>query len=89
MCENPLDCCYLDRLSALGHQDDFSGKVIRIHGQPYRFLRRLGRGGFGKIQFRICSYLKKKKCLFRRCLLSSCTERCQRGRESRRLRSNA
>jgi len=56
MCENPLDCCYLDRLSALGHQDDFSGKVIRIHGQPYRFLRRLGRGGFGKIQFRICSY---------------------------------
>lgn len=38
-----------NRIANLGQNDDFSGRVIRIHGQPYRFQRRLGRGGFGAV----------------------------------------
>ncbi len=55
----------LDRVSrAAGIRDDFTGQVIRIHGNSYTFQRKLGEGGFGNIKkifvYRlIVIYLKK------------------------------
>lgn len=33
-----------------GYRDQYVGRVIRIHGNSYTFQRRLGAGGFGRMQ---------------------------------------
>jgi serine/threonine protein kinase len=55
----------LDRVSrAAGIRDNFSGRVIRIHGNSYTFQRKLGEGGFGNIKeiifYRLIVIYKKK-----------------------------